>query len=120
MAIFKPGQSGNLNGRPKGVADRRNGLREMLASHGEALVGKVVEMALEGDATAMRIAMERVLPAMKTKDDPVRLPLNGGTLAEKGQAVLTAVGEGAIAPDVGGGLLQAIASQARIVQVDDL
>jgi len=120
MAVFEPGQSGNPKGRPKGVADRRRGLREMLASHGEELVAKVVEMAMAGDATALRIAMERVLPAIKSKDEPVSLPIKGGTLAEKGEAVLAAIGDGVVPPDVGAGILQAIASQARIVEVDEI
>lgn len=42
---FQQGQSGNPDGRPPGIRDKRVAMRELLAPHAEELVAKVVEMA---------------------------------------------------------------------------
>jgi hypothetical protein len=79
-----------------------------------------VELALNGDTTALRLCFDRLIPPAKAKDDAICLPLTTGTLAEKGQAVLTALGDGEMPPEVATAILQAIASQARIIEVNDL
>lgn len=117
---FQPGQSGNPAGRPPGLRDKRAELRAMLEPHAPDLVAKVVAKALEGDTTALRICLDRLIPVPKAKDEAVSLPLRDGSLADKGEAVLGAIGDGEIPPDVGAAVLQAIASQARIVEVDEI
>ena len=117
---WEQGQSGNPAGRPPGVKDKRTAMRELLEPHATELVAKAVEMAKNGDAAALRICIDRLIPPAKAREEPVTLPLGNGTLAEKGQAVLTALGEGAIAPDVATAILQGIAAQARIVEVDQI
>ena len=117
---WEQGQSGNPAGRPPGVKDKRTAMRELLEPHATELVAKAVEMAKNGDAAALRICIDRLIPPAKAREEPVTLPLTNGTLAEKGQAVLTALGEGSIAPDVATAILQGIAAQARIVEVDEI
>lgn len=117
---FKKGQSGNPTGRPKDK--RTHQLREMLRSDSADLIRKVKQMALEGDSTAMRLCLERVLPPLKTKDEPVTVKgLNGSTsLVEQGQAIVNALAAGELSPGDAATLMQAIANQARIVEVDEL
>ncbi len=117
---FSPGESGNPTGRPRGSKDKRTALRCLLEPHAPALVAKVVELALAGDTTALRIALDRIIPPAKAKDDPIRLPLAGDSLAAKGAAVITALGAGEIPPDVANTILQGIAAQARIIEFDEL
>lgn len=117
---FEKGQSGNPAGRPPGIRDKRTAMRELLVPHAEALVAKAVEKALEGDTTALRICIDRLIPAAKPKDDPIELPAMTGTLADSGQAVLSAVAEGRISPEEAGALMTALASQARIVEVTEI
>ncbi len=62
---FKRGQSGNPDGRPPGIPDKRTALRELLLPHADALVGKAVERALAGDASALRICIEPDHPGGK-------------------------------------------------------
>lgn len=62
---FKKGQSGNPTGRPKGSKDKRTAYRELLEPHAPALIEKAVSMALEGDTTAMKICLDRLLPTVK-------------------------------------------------------
>src|SRR5438046_8633504 len=98
MALFEPGQSGNQEGRPKGIKDKRTELRGMLLQSAPELVAKLVEMAKDGDATALRICMDRLLPPAKAKDDAVSLPTLTDSLADNSRAVIKALGEGDLTP----------------------
>ena len=86
---YKKGQSGNPKGRPKGIQDRRNQLRELLGSRSKEIVEKAVEMALEGDPTAMRLVVERLVPALPRREDSVPIPelAKSGSLSEQSEAV---------------------------------
>lgn len=62
---FQPGQSGNPNGRPKGIVDKRAELRGLLEPHAKEIVGKLIESAKAGDPTAIRLCIERLIPRVK-------------------------------------------------------
>lgn len=88
---FKAGQSGNPGGRRKGALNKRTELAKMLEPHAEDLVKKLIELALNGDATALRLCIERLIPKAnrestgiefqknipKLKDDILRAALDG-------------------------------------------
>ena len=116
---FLPGRSGNPRGRPKGIEDRRVALRALLEPRAPQLVEKVVQKALKGDVGALRLCLDRLIPPVKARYETVSLPL-GGTLADKGNAVLDAAARGELSPDELSMLMQAINAQAHIVKVDDL
>lgn len=117
---FKKGQSGNPRGRPKGIKDRRVKYRELLEPHASELVKKAVELALAGDTTSLRLCLERIVPSIKSQDEPVVLGKLEGTLPEQGSAIVAAMGAGQISPSEAAIMLQALAAQARIVEIDDL
>lgn len=117
---FKKGVSGNPAGRKRGTPDKRTALRELLQPHAADLTKKAVELALAGDTTALRICIDRCIPVMKAKDEPVLVPGLAGTLAEQGQAVLSAMAAGTVTPDQASAVMQVIAAQARIIEVDEL
>ena len=118
---FKKGKSGNPGGRPKGIADKRTALRDLLTPHAEKLVDMAVSMALAGDTAALRICIDRLMPPIKAKDDAVAMPggLKGG-LADQGQEVLSELAAGRLTPDEASTVMQTVAAQARIVEVDEL
>jgi hypothetical protein len=118
---FKKGQSGNPAGKPKGALSRRTLLAKQLEAHMPDLISKVVELAKKGDTQALKICIDRGLPAKKVIDELVDLgkPLDG-TAAEQGRIVLQAVGEGRITPDQAATLMTSIAAQARVVEIDEL
>jgi len=62
---YQKGHSGNPAGRPPGLPDKRTVLRELLAPHAEALVAKVVALALAGDTAALRICIDRLIPLQR-------------------------------------------------------
>ena len=115
MSRWKKGQSGNPSGRPSKVSPHRM----LLADNAQALVAKMVELATGGDVQALRWCLDRLVPPLKARGEPVAIDLTGG-LAERGDAILRAAGDGRITPDEAQTLLSALASQARIVQVTEL
>lgn len=117
---FKSGQSGNPAGKPIGAKDKRTALRGLLQPHADALVKKAVELALAGDTTALRICIDRCIPTIKAKDAPIGISGLTGSLAEQGQAVLSAMAAGEITPDEANSVMAAIAAQVRIVEADEL
>ncbi|OGT38879.1 MAG: hypothetical protein A3F12_02775 [Gammaproteobacteria bacterium RIFCSPHIGHO2_12_FULL_38_14] len=62
---FQPGHSGNPNGRPKGIIDRRAELRGLLEPHAKEIVDKLIEFAKAGDPTALKLCIERLIPRVK-------------------------------------------------------
>ncbi len=71
---FQKGQSGNPAGKPKGTRNRTTVIAQHLFDgEAEALVRKVVELALEGDLSCLRICLERLVPPKK--DAPIEIDL---------------------------------------------
>jgi hypothetical protein len=72
---FQPGQSGNARGKPKGSRNKATlALEKLLDGEAEALTRKAVELALAGDMTALRICLDRILPARKDRPITFELP----------------------------------------------
>ncbi|WP_416047937.1 DUF5681 domain-containing protein [Cupriavidus basilensis] len=117
---FRKGQSGNPAGKPKGAKDKRTALRELLQPHAADLVKKAVALALAGDTTALRICIDRIIPAVKAKDAPISLSGLSGSLADRGRTVLDALAAGELTPDEANAVMGVISAQARIVEVDEL
>jgi Family of unknown function (DUF5681) len=71
---FKPGQSGNPAGKPKGTRNKvTRAIEALLDGEGEALTRKAVELAKEGDIAALRLCIDRLVPPRR--DRPVSFDL---------------------------------------------
>jgi len=116
MARFRAGQSGNPGGRPATSAK----YRKLLDEKAPELVKTLVDMALAGDPAALRLCIERLIPATKARAALVKIKLDGGSLPEKGEQVLQALGTGTLTPDEAGSLLGALANQARLIETAEL
>ncbi len=94
---FKPGQSGNAKGRPKGIVDRRLRFKHLLEENGEKIISKAIELANQGDIEAIRLCMERLVA--KPKDNPIFLNLpDEATIAETLDKLMQNVRRGRITP----------------------
>lgn len=116
---WKPGQSGNPSGRPKGTGKFEK-LREDIAVHVPEIIDMLAQQAKGGDVAAARLLLERVYPAMKPVEATQPIDMPEGTLTERGNAVLAAIGAGELAPAQGAALVAAIGALARVVEVDEL
>jgi len=117
---FEKGQSGNPSGRPPGIRDRRTAMRALLEPHAPDLITKAVEMAKNGDAAALRICIDRLIPPAKAKDDPIALPGITHSVADNSRQVIKALAEGEITPEEAAIVLQALTSQVRIIEADEI
>ena len=116
---WKPGESGNPNGRPAG-AGQVAALRKQIEEHVPDIIAAMVTKATEGDAGAARLLLERVLPPIKPTEQALAIALPAGSLADQGRAILAAVAAGELAPSQGAALVAAVGSLAKVVEVDEL
>ena len=80
---FEKVRSGNPGGRRRGCRNRATlAATALLEGEAEALTRKAVEMALDGDPTAMRLCMERVLAPCRERTVEFNLPPIEGTRNE--------------------------------------
>lgn len=117
---FKKGQSGNPKGRPQGSQDKRTALRELLQPHAPKLVQQAVNLALEGDTTALRMCLDRIIPPMPAESPAVEVKAKPDDLAQAGQAILSEAFAGKISPSVAQQLLRSLQTQSQITEVHDL
>ena len=72
---FQPGQSGNPSGRPQGSRNKATLIAEQLIDgQAEELVQTCINMAKNGDTTAMKIMMDRLIPSRKERSIQLELP----------------------------------------------
>lgn len=117
---WKPGQSGNPNGKKPGSGELQR-LRASIAADVPEILAGLVAAAKGGDAQAAKLILERIFPAVKPVEQTQELDLpEGGTLTAQGRAVLSAVSLGDLAPGQGAQLLAAIGSLARVTEIDEL
>jgi len=98
---FKPGQSGNPSGKPKGARNKvTRAIEALLEGEGEALTAKAIELAKNGDITALRLCIDRLIPSRK--DRPVMFDLpkveSAKDAANAMSALLGAVSVGDLTP----------------------
>ena len=98
---FKPGQSGNPSGKPKGARNRLTlACEALLEGEGEALTRKAIELALDGDTVALRLCLERICPPAKERPISIELPDINGTddIGTASNAVLASLANGELLP----------------------
>ncbi len=99
---FQKGQSGNPTGRPKGARNKSTLAAEaLLDGEAEVLTRKLIELAKDGDRTALRLCFDRLLPVRRSRPVLFDLPDTStpeGILAAH-DAVLAAVATGEVTPE---------------------
>ena len=87
--LYKGMKSLNPNGRPKGSVNKYTALsRELMSNRGPEIVQKVIDLALEGDRTCLKMCMDRILPTTKavelrSQEGKGNVVINVGGLTEK-------------------------------------
>lgn len=108
---FKPGQSGNPAGRPKGSVNLiTRAAQEKLAERVDEILEQAISLATSGDIHALKLLIPRLLPEVKEQPLPVLdLPHIGSVedLPAFADTVLEAVSSGAMPPVTAGQLMDA-------------
>ncbi len=72
---FRKGQSGNPAGRPPGARNKATEMAELLLDgEAEALTRRALDLALEGDAAALRLCLDRIIPPRRQRAVRLDLP----------------------------------------------
>ena len=118
--MWKPGQSGNPAGKKPGNG-KIDKLRAALAKELPEVLAALVAQAKAGDIGAIKLILERTVPALRPVDaaSPLNLPAAGG-LAEQGRAVLAALASGYLPVNQATGILQGLGNLAKLVELDEL
>lgn len=103
-------------GKPSGARHRATQVvLALLDGEAEALTRKAVELALEGEGTALRLCLERIAPPRRDAPVAFALPKMTGAAdaAEAAAAVLAAVAEGDLTPTEGAHVMALIETYRR-------
>ena len=120
--LWKKGKSGNPAGKPKGRLNKVTlAVQFLLDEEGEKLTRKAIDLALEGDLTALRLCLDRICPPKKSRPINIELPESktAGGVSEAQAAVVQAVGEGEITPQEGQILSNILESRRKSIETED-
>jgi Family of unknown function (DUF5681) len=98
---FHKGESGNPAGRRRGSRNRTTILMQsLLEADGEALARKAIDLAKGGDLAALRMCMDRLVPARKHEPIAVDLPRldTAADTVTAASTIVAAVAAGELAP----------------------
>lgn len=119
---FEKGHSGNPAGRPTGLRNRASLIGENLLSGAvEALTRKAVQQALAGDAVALRLCIERLIPRVRERAVTIALPPVRGAadIAPMMAAIAEAVAQGNITPSEAGELSRLVEAFVRAIETSE-
>jgi hypothetical protein len=116
---FSPGNPGKQKGTRHRVT---RAMEALLEGEGEALTRRAVEMALAGDGLALRLCMDRLLPALRDRPLAIDLPPLGSPkdAVAASAALLAAVATGEIAPGEARELGRLIELHLKAVEMHEL
>jgi len=120
-ARFKPGQSGNPAGKPKGTRNKATqAMMVLLEGETEALTRRAIALALEGDTTALKLCLDRIAPAPKSAAQCINVAMPSDSLTDAARAFVQAAANGEIPPDVAAQLVSAVASVAKVEEMESI
>ena len=123
MKPFRPGQSGNPKGRPKGSRNKTTlAVESLLDGQATALTQKAIDLALSGDLIALRICLDRILPVRKNRPIEFVLP-EIETIADAPKAmtaITAAVARGEITAADAADVSRLVETCVRAIEASDL
>lgn len=105
ISRWKPGQSGNPAGRPKGAKNKitymklvlEGELRTQIKDHMADILAIAIEKAKEGDTSMIKLLLDKTMPTSKASDDEEptkdKIQINIGRLADRENEPITINGE---------------------------
>ncbi len=116
------GVSGNPAGRAPGTRNRATvAAAALLDGEAEALSRKAVELALKGDARALRMCLERIVPPRRDRPVAFKLPplTSADDAAKAAAALLDAVASGELTPSEAAELGRLLDSFVRALEATE-
>jgi len=121
--LWKPGESGNPGGRPKGSKHKTTlALEAMLEGEAKAITRKAIELAKGGDLTAIRLCLDRLLPLRRDRHVSFEAPeiRTAKQAADFTGMLLIKVGQGELTPSEAADLGKLVDNYVRALEVCDI
>jgi hypothetical protein len=120
---FERGRSGNPNGRPKGHRNKATmAIEELLDGEAERLTRKVIEKALDGDTTALRLCVDRLLAPRRERPITFDLPKIESAADAKAasSAILAACAAGTLSPGEAAAVMELVSNHVRMFEMSEI
>jgi hypothetical protein len=120
---FVKGHSGNPAGRPAGRRNNATLIAEALFdAEAATLSRKAIDLALDGNATALRLCLQRLLAPRRERPVGFQLPPieNAGDIVTAMAAVTAAVADGTLSPADAYALSQTVETFLRAIDTRDV
>lgn len=120
---FPKGTSGNPAGKLPGTRAHATQLAErVFEENRDDILNAVVEAAKKGDATAMRLCVERLVPVRKGRPTEFALPSTktpGGLIAAMAE-IVRGTADGELTPDEASAIASVLDAQRKIIETVDI
>jgi hypothetical protein len=116
---FPKGTSGNPAGKPKGARHRATRAAELLLDgEARALTRKCIELAKEGDTTALRLCLERIVPPRKDRPVSFAMPeiASADDAAKLMASILAAVAAGDVTPSEASDIARLVETFTKVLE----
>ena len=97
-------------------------VQALLEGEAEALTRKCIELAQEGDTTALRLCMERLAPAVKSRAVNLTLPAieTAADILKAQAATISAMADGEVTPDEAATIAGVLEAKRRAIETVQL
>jgi hypothetical protein len=122
---FRPGRSGNPAGRPRGSRNRTSALcADLLSASAAPIFEKVIRLAKKGDAIALKLCVDRLLPVRAARDRAVELVLpaaeSAADLVRAAAVVIDRAAAGEITLSEAKEFMALLEQQRKAIETSDL
>ncbi len=123
---FRPGQSGNPAGKPKGSRDKRTAFRAAIAEHAEEIIDAVILQALNGDVQAQKMCLDRIVSTLRPESLPITISLPRGSvsttkgLLTAGASVVKAAAGGKLSTEDAKVMSAILEGQRKMIELTDI
>jgi hypothetical protein len=120
---FRKGRSGNPSGRPEGARHKSTlAIEALLEGEANAIGRKCVEKALDGDSTALRLAMERLAPVRKGRPVKFTMPpvASAADVVAAIGSLLCETANGVLSPDEASTIATVLEAKRRAIEIVEI
>ena len=121
--VWKKGESGNPTGKPAGTRNKATVMVQTIMERGAKEIAEaVVGLAKEGDLSAARLVIERLVPPAKERPIALVMPDTASAegIAQAQAAILQAVATGEILPGEGATLSNIVEARRKALETQQL
>src|SRR4029434_718475 len=120
---FRKGRSGNPFGKAKGTRHKATmAVQALLEGEAEALTRKCIDLAKAGDTTALRLCMERLAPAVKSRAVHLSMPAiaTAADVLKAQSAAIRAMASAEITPDEAATIAGVLEAKRKAIETADI